>query len=134
MPSRADTLLSVVRRMTAERMLLEGASVHAVAQALHLSEQTVRRYRAIVATGGLDTLSKLGVGGRASALDREALEWIATALPSSARLHGFDSDAWTNARLRELIERRYGVRYSRVYVWQIATNLGLGHVLSKSRR
>jgi transposase len=76
----------------------------------------------------------MGVGGRASVLDQEALAWIAAALRGSAREHGFESDAWTNGRLRSVIESRYGVRYSRVYVWQIATNLGLGHLLSKSRR
>jgi transposase len=134
MLSHPDTLPSVVRRMTAGRMLLEGTSVEAVAEQLHLSVQTVRRYKAIVSEGGLDALAKMGVGGRASALDREALDWIAAALQGSARDHGFASDTWTNARLRELIERRYGVRYSRVYIWQIATNLGLGHLLSKSRR
>jgi transposase len=134
MHSRPETLPSVVRRMTAGRLLLEGASVESVAEELHLSMQTVRRYKAIVAEGGLDALSKMGVGGRASALDRDALAWIAHALQGSAREHGFESDAWTNARLRALIERRFGVRYSRVYIWQIATNLGLGHLLSKSRR
>ena len=56
------------------------------------------------------------------------------ALVLAAKAHGFDSDAWTNARLRSLIETQFGVRYSRVYIWQIATNLGLGHLLSKSRR
>jgi transposase len=134
MLSHPENLPSVVRRMTAGRLLLEGASVETVAEQLHLSVQTVRRYKAIVAEGGLDALAKMGVGGRVSVLDRAALEWIAGALQGSARKHGFDTDAWTNARLRELIERRYGVRYSRVYVWQIVTNLGLGHLLSKSRR
>jgi len=120
--------------MTAGRRLLEGASVETVADELHLSVQTVRRYKVIVSQGGLEALARMGVGGRTSALDRTALDWIAGALQGPARKHGFESDAWTNARLRELIERRYGVRYSRVYVWQIATNLGLGHLLSKSRR
>jgi transposase len=134
MLSRPETLPSVVRRMTAGRMLLDGESVERVAEYLHLSVQTVRRYKAIVNEGGLEALSKMGVGGRTSVLDRAALEWIGQALQESARKHGFGSDAWTNARLRELIERQFGVRYSRVYVWQIATNLGLGHLLSKSRR
>ncbi|AET91351.1 transposase [Burkholderia sp. KK1] len=134
MHTHPKTLPSVMRRMTAGRMLLDGASVDTVADALHLSVQTVRRYKAIVAEGGLDALAQMGVGGRASVLDREALDWIAAALQGSAREHGFESATWTNARLRELIERRYGVRYSRVYIWQIATNLGLGHLLSKSRR
>jgi transposase len=134
MLSRPDTLPSVARRMTAGRMLLDGVPVETVAEQLHLSMQTVRRYKAIVLEGGLDALGKVAVGGRASALERAALDWIAAALQGSPREHGFESDAWTNARLRELIERQYGVRYSRVYIWQIATNLGLGHLLSKSRR
>jgi transposase len=120
--------------MTAGQMLLEGATVEEVAERLHLSAQTVRRYKAIVAQGGLDALRQVGIGGRASALDQDALDWIASALKGSAREHGFESDAWTNARLRTLIERRCGVKFSRVYIWQIATNLGLGHLLSKSRR
>lgn len=113
MLSRPDSLPSVVRRMTAGRMLLEGASVETVAEQLHLSVQTVKRYKTIVSEGGLNALAKMGVGGRASVLDREALGWIAAALQGPARL-------------RELIEPRYGARYSRVYIWQIATNLGLG--------
>jgi transposase len=123
-----------MRRMNAGRMLMEGTSVSAVADALHLSTDTVRKYRSIIAQGGLEALQKMSVGGRASVLDSAAMEWIAAALSGSACDHGFPTDAWTNARLRELIKARFGVSYSRVYAWQLATNLGLGHRLSKSSR
>jgi hypothetical protein len=59
---------------------------------------TVKRYKALVETGGLEALRQLGVGGRSAVLDQTALEWIAAALKGSARVHGFESDAWTNAR------------------------------------
>jgi transposase len=134
MLSQPENLPSVVRRMTAGQMLLDGASVDDVAEQLHLATATVKRYKALIDAGGLDALKQLGVGGRSSVLDQQALEWISTALHGSAKDYGFDSEAWTNARLRALIESKYGVRYSRVYIWQIATNLGLGHLLSKSRR
>jgi transposase len=120
--------------MNAGQLLLDGMSVEQVADQLHLSIATVKRYKALVDEGGLEALRQLAVGGRSSVLDQEALVWISKALQGSAKVHGFESDAWTNARLRALIESRYGVRYSRVYIWQIATNLGLGHLLSKSRR
>lgn len=134
MPSRTEDLPSVVRRMNAGRMLMEGASVEAVAKTLHLSTDTVRKYRSLIAEGGIEALQKMSVGGRASLLDGAALEWIAAALRGSACEHGYPTDAWTNARLRELIKTRFGVSYSRVYTWQLATKLGLGHRLSKSSR
>lgn len=134
MAAHADTLPSVVRRMTAGQMLVEGATIEQVAAQLNLSLATVKRYRSMIDAGGLDALRQMGVGGRSSVLDQRALEWIAQALQGSAKLHGFESDAWTNGRLRTLIETHYGVKFSRVYIWQIATNLGLGHLLSKSRR
>lgn len=134
MPSRTEDLPSVMRRMAAGRMLVEGASVTEVADALHLSTDTVRKYRGIIAEGGLEALQKMSVGGRSPLLDGAAMQWIAAALSGSACDHGFPTDAWTNARLRELIKTRFGVSYSRVYTWQLATNLGLGHRLSKSSR
>jgi transposase len=134
MPLRTEALPTVTRRISAGQMLMGGSSISAVAEALHLSTATVKRYKAILEDGGLAALEGMSVGGRASALDGAALQWVADALRGSARAHGFASDAWTNARLRELIETRFGVSYSRVYAWQIATNLGLGDRLSKSSR
>jgi transposase len=134
MLSQSATLPSVLRRMTAGQMLVDGASVDEVADKLHLSTATVKRYKALVEAGGLEALKQMAIGGRTSVLDQQALEWISAALNGSAKAHGFESDAWTNARLKAVIEARYGIRYSRVHIWQIATNLGLAHVLSKSRR
>lgn len=62
------------------------------------------------------------------------LSWIAAALRHSPRVEGFDADRWTNERLRAAIESRLGIRYSRMHVWKIATDLGLSHLISKSRR
>jgi len=62
------------------------------------------------------------------------LSWIAAALRQSPRVEGLDADKWTNERLRAAIENRLGIRYSRTHVWKIATNLGLSHLISKSRK
>jgi transposase len=134
MPSGSGVSPTVARRIAAGEMLLQGASVNTVADALRLSPNTVRKYRTMLRQGGLESLRKLGVGGRTSVLDQAAIEWIGAALRGPAGRHGFPTDAWTSARLRELILARFGVSYSRVYTWQLATNLGLGHRLTKSRR
>jgi transposase len=130
-PSERPT---VARRIEAVRMFEQGASDKDVAGALGLSRPTVRRYRALFEAGGVEALNCLSVGGRGSVLGKEGMTWLEGALRGSARDYGFETDVWTNGRVRMLIEKRFGVRFSRVYIWQLATNLGLGHVLSKSRR
>ena len=70
--------------MTAGRMLMERPAVSTVAEALHLSTATVKRYKAVLEDGGLAGLKQMSVGGCAPALDAAALEWIAAALHGSA--------------------------------------------------
>jgi transposase len=79
-----------------------------------------------------DRMSKVNapMRRRPTVLDDEALSWIAAALRHSPRLHDFDADLWTNERLKTIIERKFGVCYSRRYTWQIATDLGLSHLLT----
>ncbi|SMG56430.1 Winged helix-turn helix [Paraburkholderia susongensis] len=71
-------------------------------------------------------------GGRHSALGVADLDWIAQAFKGSARDYGFDTDGWSNARMRELINRQFGISYSRVYVWQLATRLGVSYRLGRN--
>lgn len=124
-----ESLPSVSRRLKAGQMLLDGVPAKQVAQELHISMQTIRRYQALVSGGGLDALKQMKLGGRVSALDSEARKWLAEVLQRPATEYGFESPRWTNARLRALIEKTYGVRYSRVHTWQIVKELGLGHRL-----
>jgi transposase len=128
------SLPSVVRRNTAGRMLIEGASHEEVASKLGMSMATVRRYQSLINEGGLEALDALSVGGRKSILDPAMREAIASALRGTPEAHGFDSGNWTTTLLGMFIEQKTGVRFSRVYVWQIAQNLGLGHRLAKYRR
>ncbi|MDR5740196.1 MULTISPECIES: helix-turn-helix domain-containing protein [unclassified Caballeronia] len=127
-----ENLPSVSRRLRAGQLLLDGLSVKEVAEQLHMTPATVKRYQALVSEGGLEALRQMQVGGKVSALSPEALQWIVVALNGSAMDYGFDSESWTNARLRQLIEREFGVRFSRVYVWQLTNDLGVGHRLMRS--
>src|SRR5258708_13609 len=108
MRSRTEELPTVTRRMAAGKMLMDGASVSDVAAQLHISENTVRKYKAMVSQGGLDSLKQLSVGGRASVLDEAALQWIESALSGPAGIHGFPSDAWTRNPLREAVLAGFG--------------------------
>jgi RNA chaperone Hfq len=128
------SLPSVVRRNAAGQMLIDGASLDEVASKLGLSMPTVRRYRTLVNEGGLEALETLSVGGRKSILEQPMREAIALALRGTPKAHGFDKGNWTTGLLRTFIEQKAGVRFSRVYVWQIANNLGLGHRLAGHKR
>ncbi len=73
------------------------------------------------------------LGGRASALDADARKWLVTVLKRPATEFGFDSEQWSNAKLGTSVEQRCCVRYSRVYVCEIAQQPELGHRLLKRR-
>ena len=134
MASEADELPSVSRRLAAGKMLSNGASNEEVAHALQIAPVTVGRYRKILETGGLDALRQMSTGGRPSVLDDGARQWLVKALSDSARAYGYESDIWTNSRVRALLASRFGVNFSRVYTWQLVTKLGVAHRLSKSAK
>lgn len=134
MNEHTASLPSVVRRITAGRMLLDGATHEQVASRLGLSMPTVRRYQSLINEGGLAALEKLSVGGRKSILDQATRDLISSALRGSPVAAGFDSHGWTTALLGRFIEQKVGARFLRVYIWQIAQNLGLGHRLASHKR
>lgn len=46
------------------------------------------------------------------------------ALPAGPAAAGFGADPWTLKRVRLLIEKRFGIRYSDVNVWRILGAMG----------
>ncbi|MEX3810937.1 helix-turn-helix domain-containing protein [Paraburkholderia sp. BR13439] len=127
-----DDLPTVARRLTAGKKLLDGIAAAEVAKQMGMAKTTVERYRKLLEQGGLEALRNMSVGGRHSALALADLDWLAEALRASPRDYGFDSDGWSNARMRELISRQFGISYSRVYVWQLATRLGVSYRLGRN--
>ena len=113
------------RRMEAARMLAAGERIEHIAEHLGTTAQTVARYKEILESDGLDALQRISVGGRKSVLDATARQWIADTARQSPKLHGFEADRWSNPKLRDVIERKFGVRYSHVYVRQLTIDLGL---------
>ncbi|WP_089164905.1 winged helix-turn-helix domain-containing protein [Caballeronia sordidicola] len=61
------------------------------------------------------------------------MDWIASALRGSPVAYGFDSDQWTDGRLRSLVEKKFGLSFSRVYVRQIIIDLGFPDRLKPRR-
>lgn len=114
-----------MKRLQAARLLASGCSIESVARTMGLSVVTVSRYRTVLDTDGIEAFEKISVGGRKSALDEEARAWVVKAVHGSPRRHGFDVDQWTGPKLRAVIERPFGVRFSTVYVRQLTIDLGV---------
>jgi transposase len=51
------------------------------------------------------------------------------ALLEGATAHGFATPPWTLKRVRLLIEREFGVRYSEVHVWRLLGQLGFSNLV-----
>lgn len=115
------------RRIQAGQLLLRGMRQSEVANRLRVSRETVRRWAGKVGEGGLDALKNAPRLGRPSGLSPAQRQELSQLLQQGAVAQGYPSDGWSLNRVRELIERHFGRRYSDVQVWRILGALGWSH-------
>jgi transposase len=115
---------AVKRRVKAGRMLKSGKKPAEVAKAVGVARQTVYTWVRILEEGGIDALREINVGGRPAQLAPEQFERLRQLLLDGAPAQGFGTELWTIKRVRHLIEREFGHRYSEVHVWRILGGLG----------
>jgi transposase len=118
---------AVKRRVRAGRLLLAGKSPAEVARLVGAPRQTVYRWRDVLEDGGIDALRDMSQGGRPAQLGAAELMRLYVMLLEGAPAHGFATPLWTLKRVRQLIEREFGVRYSEVHVWRLLGQLGLSN-------
>jgi len=118
---------AVRRRVRAGRLLLAGKSPPEVARLVGAPRQTVYRWRDVLEDGGIDALRDMSKGGRPAQLGAAELTRLYVMLLEGAPAHGFATPLWTLKRVRQLIEREFGVRYSEVHVWRLLGQLGLSN-------
>lgn len=106
-------------------MLDRGESIQQVAAALKLSAATARRYAALFSAGGRDSLLRVSDVGRRGRLPEEGLSWLIAAIKHAPVLQGFPAARWTREALAELVEREFGVRYSRSHINRLIRDHGL---------
>jgi transposase len=112
------------RRVRAGRLLLQGRPPAEVAAAVGAPRQTVYRWLDVLNADGLDALRVMSKGGRPAQLDAEQHEELRHILLAGPQAAGFGTELWTIKRVRETIQRRFGVRYSEVHVWRLLGRLG----------
>ncbi|WP_321945263.1 helix-turn-helix domain-containing protein [Paraburkholderia sp. J10-1] len=113
------------RRIIAAEMLEAGQSIQQVAAALKLSPATARRYAALFKAGGKHSLLRLRDVGRRRQLTAEGLSWLIAAIKHAPALHGFPTPRWTREAIVELVEQKFGIRYSRSHINRLIRDHGL---------
>ena len=112
------------RRLRAARLLQAGQTPAQVAASVQVARQTVYRWRDVLESEGIDALRDMSKGGRPARLGAEELGRVQIALLEGPTAHGFGTPLWTIKRVRLLIERQFGVKYSKVHVWRLLGQLG----------
>jgi len=109
-------------------MLLAGKKPSEVAWAVGVSRQTAYSWKAVIeGGGGIEALRNLSRGGRPASLSEQDKQWLTQALIDGPTAHGFGTELWTLKRVRILIEKRFGVRFSQVHVWRLLGQLGFSN-------
>ena len=111
------------KRVRAGRLMLAGKTPAEAAKSVGAARQTAYTWKARLDEGGIDALRSMATG-RPAQLDGKQLDALRAALLQGAMSHGFGTELWTLKRVRELIERVYGVRFSEVHVWRLLGAMG----------
>mgnify|MGYP000896201813 FL=1 len=112
------------RRVRAGRLLLKGKAPAEVAKTVGAPRQTVYRWLGVLQEQGIDGLRIMGKGGRPSLMTDAHVEELREALLAGPMASGYGTDLWTLKRVRLLIEKRFGIKYSDVNVWRILGSMG----------
>ena len=120
------------RRMRAGRLLLRGVAQAEVARRVSVSRTTVSVWNEQLDAGGLLAL-KRRPRGRPSGLDAQQKVELVRLLKEGALAHGFATELWTLRRVGQLIEEKFGRRYSESQVWRILVGLGFSSQRPSSR-
>ena len=127
-----DDIPLAERRALAAKLLLNGDGISEVSRKARLSLPTVSKYKDLVERGGADALVRLRIHGGPSRLDDASQSWLVSAIKHSPELHGYPGPTWTISQLRELIFRRFGIRFSASHVGYLVRGYGLAYRLTYS--
>jgi transposase len=112
------------RRLMAGRLLLKGKGVREVSRLTGAASSSVSRWKQDLEQGGLEALKAKPHPGRTPRLGLQQKRELEAILLKGAGAAGFPTDLWTLARVAEVIERKFGVKYHPGHVWYILQDMG----------
>jgi transposase len=111
------------RRFRALHLRQEGWPVYDIAEARDVSRVSVSRWLACVRDGGPDALRAHPSPGAPPKLSAAQKRLIPEFLWHGAEAYGFRGEVWTRARIAQVIEEEFGVRYHKGHVGKLLHEL-----------
>lgn len=113
------------RRAEAVRLLEAGEMKQVeIAHYLGVTEAAISKWKKQLANGGPATLKLRKSSGRPAKLDQSAKQKLIQELEKGALAAGFPTEQWTQARVKKVIEREFGVSYHQNYISRLLDELG----------
>ena len=113
------------RRAEGGRLLQAGEMSQAqIARHLSVSEATVSKWKKKLDQGGPETLQAHQASGRPPKLSQADKQKLVSILEQGALAAGFGTEQWTQARVKKVIGREFGVHYHRDYISRLLRGLG----------
>ena len=113
------------RRAEGGRLLEAGEMTQVeIARHLGVSEAAVSKWKKQLVEEGPQALQARKTTGRPPKLDEVAKAELVKKLEEGAIAAGFPTEQWTQARVKQLIKREFGVVYHQNYISRLLDDLG----------
>jgi len=117
----------LTRRITALLLFAEGYTITRIAELLSSTRQSIYAWLRALMTTGLASLHSGKSPGRPARLTKSQKQELVASIKAGTQAAGFASACWTAVLIQQLIEREFGVLYSRHYVCELLHNLGFSY-------
>lgn len=115
------------RRRRALAFLDEGLSLHEVARIIGCNASSVMRWRDARLKKGDEAFTVHFSPGRPAKLSATQKRKLGKTLLKGAVAHGYSTSLWTTARIADVIEKKFGVRYHPDHIGRLMSWLGWSH-------
>ena len=112
------------RRRRAWEMHQQGYRQQAIADALGLTQGAVSQIIARARAGGVEALQHHTPPGAKPRLTAAQKADLVAKLRQGATVYGYQGDVWTTARIAQLIEKEFGVKYHPDYIGPLLRQMG----------
>jgi len=110
--------------MRATTLLDEGYSQAEVARELGVTQAAVSQWVKARRKGGDEALRAKPHPGRGSVLNPRQIQKLEQLLVKGARANGYANELWTLGRVRALIKKHFGAKYTTSGVWYVLRRMG----------